>query len=103
MTARPSNTEGAIEAVAHLGNLVKAAIIRYLREHPNSGRKDIIEGLGVPPSTIAPYLSELELAKLIIGNPPRTARRRGEWPVYRVNDEEVTALYLRLGQEIGEI
>lgn len=49
------------------------------------------------------YLGELEEAGLIVADPPRTERRKGEWPVYRVNDAEVTALYLRLGQELGEI
>lgn len=36
-------------------------------------------------------------------DPPRAERVKGNWPVYRVNDAAVTALYLRLGQELGEI
>lgn len=101
--ARPADSEGGSEAFAHLGHLVKAAIIRHLRAHPNSGAKSIISALGLGRSTIGPYLSDLEKAGLIDADPPRDARQKGEWVTYRVNDSEVTALYLRLGQEIGEI
>lgn len=101
--ARPADSEGAAGPVAHLGNLVKAAIIRYLRKNPDSGAKSIIAALGLPKTTIAPYLSELETAGLVRANPPRESRERGAWVVYRVNDPAVTELYIRLGQEIGEI
>lgn len=101
--ARPTDSEGASEAIAHIGNLVKAGIIRHLRAQPNSGAKSIIAALGLPRSTIAPYLSDLETAGLIDADPPRSERLKGEWVTYRVNDAEVTALFLRLGQEIGEI
>lgn len=101
--ARPAGSDGASEAINHIGNMVKAGIIRHLRNHPNSGAKSIIDALMLPRSTIAPYLSDLETAGLIDADPPRAERSKGEWVTYRVNDEEVTALYLRLGQEIGEI
>jgi ArsR family transcriptional regulator, arsenate/arsenite/antimonite-responsive transcriptional repressor len=101
--ARPAGGEGAEAAISVFGNYVKAAAIRYLREHPNVTRKSIAEALELPPTTFVAYLGELEEAGLILADPPRAQRRKGEWPVYRVNDAEVTALYLRLGQELGEI
>jgi ArsR family transcriptional regulator, arsenate/arsenite/antimonite-responsive transcriptional repressor len=102
--ARPADGEGAERAIATLGNRAKSAIIRYLRQNPNVGRKAIAKGLGLETSSTVPqYLGELEEEGLLIGDPPRGVRKRGEWPVYRVNDVVVTELYLRLGQEIGEI
>lgn len=101
--ARPIDGEGAEGPLAVLGNMVKAGIIRQLRRTPNVGRKAIADALQVPPTTIVPYLGELEVAGLLFADPPRGARKRGEWVTYRVNDEAVTELYLRLGQEIGEI
>lgn len=101
--AKPAGGEGAEQAISVFGNYVKAAAIRYLRQHPNVTRKSIADALQLPPTTFVAYLGELEEAGLIVADPPRTERRKGEWPVYRVNDAEVTALYLRLGQELGEI
>lgn len=101
--AKPAGGDGAEQAITVFGNFVKSATIRYLRQHPNVTRKSIAEGLNLPPTTFLAYLGELEEAGLIIADPPRAQRRQGEWPVYRVNDAEVTALYLRLGQELGEI
>jgi ArsR family transcriptional regulator len=101
--ARPANNEGAQEPIAHLGNLVKAAIIAYLRAHPESGAKAIIDALGLPKATVAPYLGELEGAGLVLAKPPRESRERGEWVVYWVNDSAVSELVLRLAQELGEI
>ncbi|TXK11203.1 winged helix-turn-helix transcriptional regulator [Microbacterium saccharophilum] len=101
--AKPVGGEGAEQAISVFGNYVKAAAIRYLRQHPNVTRKSIADALQLPPTTFVAYLGELEEAGLIVADPPRTERRKGEWPVYRVNDAEVTALYLRLGQELGEI
>ncbi|MGP6176277.1 hypothetical protein ACTU6U_03120 [Microbacterium sp. A196] len=101
--ARPVDGEGAEGPLAILGNMVKAGIIRQVRKTPNVGRKTIADALEVAPSTIVPYLGELEAAGLLIADPPKAKRKRGEWVVYRVNDEMVTELYLRLGQEIGEI
>lgn len=101
--ARPAGGDRAEPAISVFGNAVKSATIRYLRQHPNVTRGSIAEGLDLPPTTIVAYLGELEEAGLIIADPPRGQRRKGEWPVYRVNDAAVTALYLRLGQELGEI
>jgi ArsR family transcriptional regulator len=101
--ARPAGGDGAEQAITVFGNFVKSATIRFLRENPNVTRKSIADGLNLPPTTFVAYLGELEEAGLIIADPPRAQRRKGEWPLYRVNDEEVTALYLRLGQELGEI
>lgn len=100
---KPVGGERAEEAIGVFGNGVKAGIIRYLRQHPNATRKPISDGLGVPAPTLAEYLRELEEGGLLLADPPRESRVKGEWPVYRVNDEAVTALYLRLGQELGEI
>lgn len=101
--ARPAGSERAEQSIAIIGNLVKARMIYFLRQRPGSGRKDIVEALDVPPATIAMYLRELEEAGLVIGDPPRGVRSRGEWPVYAVDDLAVTELYLKLGQEIGEL
>ncbi|WES65973.1 helix-turn-helix domain-containing protein [Microbacter sp. GSS18] len=101
--ARPADGEDAENAIAILGNMVKAGIIRYLRTNPGVTRKTIADALQVPPTTVVPYLRELEEAGLLIANPPRTERRRGEWPTYSANNERVADLYLRLGQAIGEL
>lgn len=101
--ARPADGEGAEGPLAILGNRVMAGIIRQLRRTPNVGRKVVADALQVPPSTLVPYLGELEAAGLLLADPPRGERKRGEWVTYRVNDEAVTEIYLRLGQEIGEI
>lgn len=101
--ARPADGEAAEILLAILGNRAKTSIIRQLRRTPNVGRKDLVEALQLPASTIIPYLGELETAGLLLADPPRVERKRGEWVVYRVNDEAVTEMYLRLGQEIGEI
>jgi len=101
--ARPADGEAAESLLAILGNRAKTSIIRQLRKTPNVGRKDLVEALQLPASTIIPYLGELETAGLLLADPPRVERKRGEWVVYRVNDEAVTEMYLRLGQEIGEI
>lgn len=101
--ARPADGEAAEGLLAILGNRAKTSIIRQLRKTPNVGRKDLVEALQLPASTIIPYLRELETAGLLLADPPRAERKRGEWVVYQVNDEAVTEMYLRLGQEIGEI
>lgn len=102
--ARPADSDGAERAIAILGNRTKTAIIRYLRQHPNAGRTDIAKALNLETtSTVPVYLGELEEEGFLIADPPRATRNRGERPVYRVNDLVVTELYLRLGQEIGEI
>lgn len=95
--ARPADGDGAEGPLAILGNRVMADIIRQLRRTPNVGRKTIADALQVPPSTLVPYLGELEAAGLLLADPPRDKRKRGEWVVYRVNDEAVTEIYLRLG------
>lgn len=101
--ARPVDGDGAEGPLAILGNRVMAGVIRQLRKTPNVGRKAVADALQVPHSTLVPYLGELEAAGLLLADPPRGERKRGEWVVYRVNDEAVTEIYLRLGQEIGEI
>src|SRR5690606_7877091 len=101
--ARPADGDGAEGPLAILGNRVMAGIIRQLRKTPDVGRKVVADALQVPASTLVPYLGELEAAGLLLADPPRGERKRGEWVRYRVNDEAVTEIYLRLGQEIGEI
>lgn len=101
--ARPAGGEGAEEAISVFGNGVKAAIIRYLRQNPNVTSGSIGSALDLRSATYIPYLGDLEDGGFLIADPPRSSRKKGEWPTYRVNDAVVTALYLRLGQEIGEI
>ena len=102
--AQPAGSEDAEEPVALLGNLVKAAILRFVRANPDTTMKPICDALALGPTTIHPRLVELETAGLVIADPPMTADqpRGGVWVRYRVNNEAVTDLYLRLGVAIGE-
>ena len=101
--ARPNDSDALEQAIAVLGNRVKTAILPRLRLIPNSTTTAIVEATGIQRSSITSRLSELEQEDLIIADPPRSTRQRGEWTVYRVNDARVTELYLRLGQEIAEL
>lgn len=102
--ARPAGSEDAEDPIALLGNLVKAGILRYLRANPDATAGPIGDALELGPSTILTRLKELEEGGLVIADPPasRDQSRRGVWVKYRVNDEAVTDLYLRLGAAIGE-
>lgn len=102
--AQPAGSEDAHEPIALLGNLVKVAILRYLRANPDTTIGPICEALDLGPTTVQPRLNELETAGLIISNPPLTSggSRRGIWVTYRADNEAVTDLYLRLGMAIGE-
>jgi DNA-binding transcriptional ArsR family regulator len=102
--AQPAGSEDAQDPVALLGNLVKASILRYLRSNPDVTIGPICEALNLGATTILTRLIELEAAGLVIADPPTVAgeSRRGVWIRYRVNNEAVTDLYLRLGSAIGE-
>jgi DNA-binding MarR family transcriptional regulator len=102
--AQPAGSEDAEDPIAHLGNLINAGVLRYLRAHPNSTVGPIAAALALRPTTIKPRLDQLEEAGLVISDPPASAGqpRRGVWITYRVNSEAVTDLYLRLGAAIGE-
>ncbi|MGN6218854.1 MAG: helix-turn-helix domain-containing protein [Microbacterium sp.] len=102
--AQPAGSEDAQDPISLLGNLVKAGIIRYLRSNPDVTVGAICDALALGRTTIQPLLNELEAAGLIIADPPTLpgGSRRGVWVRYRVNNEAVTDLYLRLGMAIGE-
>lgn len=102
--AQPAGSEDAEEPIALLGNLVKAAILRYVRANPDTTMKPICDALALGPTTIHPRLVELETAGLVIADPPMSEgqSRGGVWVRYRVNNEAVTDLYLRLGMALGE-
>lgn len=100
--ARPPGSEDAEDPVAQLGSILKASIIRYLRDHPNSTKGALADALQLGPSTIHPRLLELEQAGLVIADTPPGGSRKGVWVRYRIDDEAVTDLYLRLGFAIGE-
>jgi DNA-binding transcriptional ArsR family regulator len=102
--AQPAGSEDARDPIALLGNLVKAGLLRHLRSNPDVTIGSICDALELPQSTLQPRLSELEAAGLVISDPPlgSAETRRGVWVRYRVNDEAVTDLYLRLGIAIGE-
>ncbi|CDJ99829.1 MULTISPECIES: helix-turn-helix transcriptional regulator [Micrococcales] len=102
--AQPAGSEGSEEPIALLGSLVKAAVLRYLRSNPDVTAGPICDALELGASTIKPILDELAAAGLVIADPPPVEgqSRRGIWIKYRVNDEAVTDLYLRLGMAIGE-
>lgn len=101
--AQPNGSEDAKEPVAILGNLVKTSIVRTLRATPNLTMGPLCDALGMTAATIYPYLSELEDGQIVVADPPKAVRTRGMAVRYRVNDQAVTELYLRLGQAIGEI
>jgi len=100
--AQPAGSEDAQAPVAILGNLVRAGILRFLRENPGVTIGPICDALELTSATILPKLGELEAANMVIGDPPIGEDRRGVWVTYRVNDAAVTDLYLRLGLAIGE-
>lgn len=101
--AKPIDGDALDTAANLFGNRVKTSIIGFLRNNPNSGAKAIVEATGVTRSSVTLRLGELETEGLIVADPPRETRQRGDWPVYRVNDARVTELYLRLGIEIAEM
>ncbi|MGN6220931.1 MAG: hypothetical protein ACTHNQ_15635 [Microbacterium sp.] len=76
---------------------------RAYRER-NAERVRAGDALALGPTTIHPRLVELEAAGLVIADPPMTdgQPRGGVWVRYRVDNEAVTDLYLRLGAAIGE-
>jgi ArsR family transcriptional regulator, arsenate/arsenite/antimonite-responsive transcriptional repressor len=103
--AQPAGSEEAQDPIALLGNLVKASILRYLRGQADAVTVGpICDALQLGPTTIQPRLNELEAAGLVIADPPmgETQSRKGIWVRYRVDEEAVTDLYLRLGSAIGE-
>ena len=100
--AQPAGSDDAQEPVAILGNLVKAGILRVLRTNPDVTIGPLCDALELGPSTVQPYLAELETAGIVIADPPMGEGRKGSWVKYRVNNEAVTDLYLRLGLAIGE-
>ena len=102
--AQPAGSEDAQDPIALLGNLVKAAILRYLRANPGVTVGPICDALDLVPTTVQPRLNELEAAGLVIADPATEpgVSRKGVWVKYSVNNEAVTDLYLRLGMAIGE-
>jgi len=68
--AKPAGSDDALEPVAILGNLVKAGILRYLRAHPNVTVGPICDALQLGPTTVQPRLNELEIAGLVVADPP---------------------------------
>jgi DNA-binding transcriptional ArsR family regulator len=100
--AQPAGSEDAHDPIALLGNLVKAGILRYLRGNPGVTMGAISDALQLAPTTIHPNLRDLEAGGLVIADAPPGEARKRTWVRYRVNDEAVTDLYLRLGLAIGE-
>lgn len=83
---------------------MKAAILRYLRSHPDVTVGPICDALDLGPTTVQPRLNELEAAGLVIADPPTVPgeSRKGVWVKYSADNEAITDLYLRLGLAIGE-
>lgn len=101
--ARPANSEHSEDPIRAIGNMVRAGIIGYLREHPNSTKADIARDLDIPTNTIVKSLSSLVETNLLIADPPRESALRGQRVRYRVDDAAVSEMYLQLGQAIGEV
>jgi ArsR family transcriptional regulator len=91
------------DPIKALGNLVRAGIIGYLREHGPATRAEIAGALGLPVPTIAASLKAMVQAGLLTTDPPIREARRGQWVRYGVDHEIVSRMYLQLGQAIGEI
>lgn len=101
--ARPTDDDSATLPLSLIGNEAKVGIIRFLRANPNSTRQPIAEGLGITAATVSAYLAELEEARVILADPPKGVRGRGDVPAYRVNSAVITELYIQLGLALGEI
>lgn len=101
--AIPTDRDGAQDPLASLGSSVKVAAIRYLREHPGSSITAVGEALGIGRTTVFEAITQLEEAEIVIGVPPREMRRQGTRTTFSVNDEQVVELFIRLGQELGEL
>ncbi|MFB8385592.1 winged helix-turn-helix transcriptional regulator [Microbacterium sp. NPDC055910] len=101
--ARPTDDDTAVLPLSLLGNEAKVGIIRFLRANPNSTRQRIADGLGITVATVSSYLAEFESAGVLLANPSKGIRKRGDIPAYRVNSAIVTELYLQLGLALGEI
>jgi hypothetical protein len=102
-TIRPSNADAVEDPINAFGSMLKAGIIGHLRAHPNDGRKEIADALEVADWAATRGIDDLLEVGLLIADPPRDEATRGQRVRYRVNDEAVTEMYLRLGLAIGEI
>lgn len=91
------------DPIKALGNLVRAGIIGHLRQHGPATRAEIATALDLPVPTIAASLKAMVQAGLLISDPPLEQARRGQRVRYTVDDEQVSRMYLQLGQAIGEI
>lgn len=91
------------DPIKALGNLVRAGIIGYLRQHGPATRAEIALALDLPVPTIAASLKAMVQAGLLTSDPPIEQARRGQWIKYGVHHEMVSRMYLQLGQAIGEL
>ena len=91
------------DPIKALGNLVRAGILGYLREHGPATRAEIAAALDIPGPTIAASLKAMMHAGLLTTDPPVNEIRRGQWVKYDVDHEMVSRMYLQLGQAIGEV
>ncbi len=91
------------DPIKALGNLVRAGIIGYLREHGPATRAEIASALQIPVPTIAASLKPMVQAGLLTTDPPMSEARRGQWVKYGVDHEVVSRMYLQLGHAIGEL
>lgn len=96
-------TEWLEDPIKALGNLVRAGIIGHLRQHGPSTRAEIATALDLPNPTISASLKAMVQAGLITSDPPIDQVRRGQRLRYAVDHEQVSRMYLQLGQAIGEI
>jgi ArsR family transcriptional regulator len=91
------------DPIKALGNLIRAGIIGYLREHGPATRAEIAAALDIPVPTIGASLKAMVQAGLLTTDPPIEEARRGQWIRYGVDHEQVSRMYLQLGQAIGEL
>ncbi len=98
---RPATNDFAEDPIYALGNLLRANIIGYVREHGPCGRAQISEALDVLPATVTKALDILVESKALERHP--THPTRGMRVKYTVNTDVVSDMWVMLGRAIGEI
>lgn len=90
------------DPIKALGNLVRAGIIGHLRQSGAATRAEIAAALNLPVPTVGAALKAMVDAGLLVSDPPMEDARRGQRVRYSVDHEQVSRMYLQLGQAIGE-
>ena len=79
----------------------RLAVVRYLRTHPGGYLGAIQEGTGIPGTSIAPHLLELEAQGIIAGD-LAPGQRRGRTVRYHLDEERLKQLLDHLHKQMLE-